>query len=781
MSVSFPPSGFPGGAGSTSASRGNSPRSGVSRPGSGATVSLALDNMLRNQLKVSNPRDPKQVAEGLLAYYQDLPQTAGIRQEALGLPFLQTPTMPAPPPPQPTSSDAEFNIANGDVEKALQDLASNPLTNDITPEMQGWGDSIRGAIVQGHAAARRGLDPTQRDMVISVRRQLGEYGRMARFVGSLSPGMNPNFRRLGQGMDEMSAVLLVMLGESLASVGFAAGYYLLQVPLAEVQQRRDAVIFALRNFMGGAQEAYGPDDWPRGIDAYRRLYKWLEEQGQGDLRSLLLENEIAQAMDALIARAQNGTPEGLRALGVTAQLDIERYRRMAIVAPGAMMRADGFIDRSPPLESYLQALELFAETFTPAGGLRLLRIARPPILFYGIYNPNLLEDDRELVELIMVRGNLATIFDGLFSDSRDVVPQVLLDMLLLELDRGIDLLSLGANPKEKGPTERRALAYWLIVRVIQNLLGLPGKQGLYANAAVFIDNAASGLGESNPFVDFTPSGAGASATYSVTLATSVTSNLMSASNGVNPFSLTATTSFSLTGATPVQVYLVPERSAAPSDNTAWGGLYPVTINGPTATIENIPARNIRPPPGQLIAGTTRFAPTAGNWGGNVTLIYVSQPVLQGPIADLIAKEADPANHETGFLQQELTRIQKTYASATTGTPGLQRAFGQYNQLRATQVPTYLDLAHFNPVAEELRVQESLEERWQNLVRTVAPEAGDQEWVFRLLKLVIKQAAYDAEQLAAVTRLPRAPTALPPQFEQSLEELLSTTRRRLTAG
>ena len=385
----------------------------MSRPGSGATASLALDNMLRNQLKVSNPRDPKQVAEGLLAFYQGLPQAEGIRQEALGLPFLQAQTAPALPPPQPTSSDAEFNIANSDVEKALQDLASNPLTNDITPEMQGWGDSIRGAIMQGHAAARLGLDPTQRDKVIGVRRQLSEYGRMARFVGSLSPGMTQNFRRLGQAMDEMSAVLLVMLGESLASVGFASGYYLLQVPLAEVQQRRDAVIYALRNFMGGAQEAYGPDDWPRGIEAYSKVYQWLEDQGQGDLRSLLLENDIAQIMDALIARAQNGAPEGLRALGVTAQLDIERFRRMVIVAPGAMFD-NGHMVRSPPLEAYLQALRLFAETFKSASGLRLLRIARPPILFYGIYNPNLLADDSQLVNLIMVRGVLATIFDSLF-------------------------------------------------------------------------------------------------------------------------------------------------------------------------------------------------------------------------------------------------------------------------------------------------------------------------------------------------------------------------------
>ena len=72
----------------------------------------------------------------------------------------------------------------------------------------------------------------------------------------------------------------------------------------------------------------------------------------------------------------------------------------------------------------------------------------------------------------MVRGNLATIFDGLFpsSSGRDVEPQVLLDMVLLELDRGIDLLSLGDKPKLRGPTERRAIAYWLIVRVIQRML-----------------------------------------------------------------------------------------------------------------------------------------------------------------------------------------------------------------------------------------------------------------------------------------------------------------------
>ncbi len=637
----FAPNGFAHGGfgvGTASASRG---------PSNTAAASVALDNLIRSQLRVSDPRNPKEIADALLNYYRDLPQAAALRQEAQGLPFLQAPAAAALPPPQPTSSDAEFNIADGDVEKALQDLSTNPLTNDITPEMRGWADSIRNAIAQGHTAARQGLDPSQRDMVFAVRRQLGEYGRMARFAGSLSPGMTQNYRRLGQSLDEMSAVLLVMLGESLASVGFASGYYLLQVPLAELRQRRDAVIFALRNFMGGAQQAYGPDDWPRGIDAYRRLYNWLEQQGQGDLRSLLIENEIAQSMDALISRGQNGTAEGLRALGVTAQLDIERFRRMAIVAPGAMSR-DGHYDRSPPLEAYLQALELFAETFRPAGGLRLLRIARPPILFYGIYNPNTLEDDRDLVELIMVRGNLATTFDSLFpaSGARSIEPQVLLDMLLLELDRSIDLLALDANPRERGPTSRRAVAYWLIVRVIIRLV-------------------LGGYGYSGAQLPTPPPWA------------------------FPPFS----------------------------------DLLPNPPNPPTSA-------------------------------------------LLGPITSL---------PPVGVSPEVLRQIALAYQTATTGVTGLNRAFAQYADLRTTGIPTTsppVDREFLEAVLEELRVQESLEERWQNLVRTVAPEAGNQQSVFELLRRVIRQAQYEAEHLVVITP-PSIPfdEALPPQYEQTLERIL----------
>jgi hypothetical protein len=610
--MNYSPGGFPGGTG-----HGGPGHNGQSHPGGlgGSTpprgpnqhIHLALDNMLRNNLRVTDPRDARQIADGLLAYYSETPQAAGIRQEVLGVPMLPPSMMGAPmAPAQPSSSDTEYHIANGDVEKALIDLGSNPLTNDFVPEIQGWGDSIRSAIAQGYAAARQGLDPTKRDMVMAMRRQLGEYARMARFVGSLSPGMTQNFRRLGRAIDEVSAVLIVRLGESMASLGMATGYYLLQVPLPELQQRRDAVIFALRNFNGGAQESYGSNEWPRGIEAYRRLYNWLEDQGQGDLRSLLNENELARTMDGLITRGQNGTAEGLRALGVTAQLDIERFRRMVIVAPGAMARDDGHSDRSPPLESFLQALELFAETFQPAGGLRLLRIARPPILLYGLYFTNQLEQDNALFDLISARGTLATIFDGLFpsDSSRGVEPQVLLDMMLLEFDRGIDLLALDPTPSDlEKSIYGRAGAFWSIIDVIFRL----------------VNEGAAGF---------------------------------------------------------------------PS----------------------------------------------------------------GPLHDL-------------GVRLDLDAVSSAYRNAVRNVAGLNRAFGRYIDVQLTRPISFGNERQQRGLVEELQVQEILEQRWENLVRTVSIEAGDQRGIFALLRAVVGQAAHQAVKEPMPRRIINP---LPKQYEQSLD-------------
>jgi hypothetical protein len=359
----------------------------------------------------------------------------------------------------PTSSEAELQQAIDDVERDLQELTTNSLLKDITPELAGWATAIRSAIAEGTTAARFALDPRQRDKAFAMRRQLGDYARMARLVGALTPTVSPTYRKFAQSVDEVSAVLLVLMGEALANVGFSGGRFLLQVPYTELQVRRDAAIYALRNLVGATQEAYGPSDWPRGLDAYRSLFRELEQQGQGDLRALLLETELARTMDELIQRAAHGRAEGLRALGATARLDLERFRRLVVIGQSVV------VPPSPPLTAFLEGLLLFAEAFDTSGGFRLMRIARPPILFYGLYGMRTADPAEErLLALILQRNLLADRLDCFMEcgcTPEVVSGQIILDKVLYDVDRAIDLYALGTH--NFGIPELRAAAYSFII------------------------------------------------------------------------------------------------------------------------------------------------------------------------------------------------------------------------------------------------------------------------------------------------------------------------------
>ncbi len=349
---------------------------------------MALDNLLRRELKVSDPNDAKQIAEALLNRYKNNPRAVAINKEAEGVPFLLASGTPMPLQQAPTSSDAEMQQAINDVERDLQELTTNSILKDVTPELEGWAMAVRSAIQEGVNSARFALDPRQRDKTFGIRRTLGDYARLARLVGALTPTMSLIYRKFAQSLDEVASVLFVMMGEALSNVGFG-GRYLLQAPYSELQVRRDAVIYALRNLVGATQEAYAPNEWPRGIDAYRQLFQRLEEQGQGDLRALLVEGELSRVMDALIQRSGQGSVAGLRQLGATAQLDVERLRRLVIVGKNLIYPA------APPLTAFLEALQLFVDGFEPSGGFRLLRIARPPILFYGLYGMSAFDEAEE--------------------------------------------------------------------------------------------------------------------------------------------------------------------------------------------------------------------------------------------------------------------------------------------------------------------------------------------------------------------------------------------------
>src|SRR5215472_15937568 len=126
-----------------------SPTGSTSPPPNGSQQRLALDNLIRRELKVADPGDPNQVAQALLARYSEDPRAQAINQEAQGLPFLLSVPLQAPASPVATSSDVELRQATSDVDKGIQDLTTSPLLKDIAPELQGWADAVRSAITGG--------------------------------------------------------------------------------------------------------------------------------------------------------------------------------------------------------------------------------------------------------------------------------------------------------------------------------------------------------------------------------------------------------------------------------------------------------------------------------------------------------------------------------------------------------------------------------------------------------------------------------------------------------
>jgi hypothetical protein len=108
-----------------------------SAPTDGSSQRMAIDNILRRELRVSDPSDPNQIAQALLTRYKDSPRARAISQEAKGLPFLQAP-MQALVPQAATSSDAELQQVRDDVDRDLHELTTSSLLKDVTPEIQGW-------------------------------------------------------------------------------------------------------------------------------------------------------------------------------------------------------------------------------------------------------------------------------------------------------------------------------------------------------------------------------------------------------------------------------------------------------------------------------------------------------------------------------------------------------------------------------------------------------------------------------------------------------------------
>jgi hypothetical protein len=426
-------------------------------------AAVTVDNLIRRRLRISDPMSPQEVAQGLRRLFAA--EARSLDLEAKGLPLLPpSALMPAAPVPvQAGPSGGELDQALGDVESDLKPLLTDSQLKDIQPELQGWAQAIRGIVADGIAAARVALDPRARDRAMGARRQLGDYARLARFVGALTCGQNLAYRRLAQSLDEVAAMILVLIGEALAGIGFGGGRFLLQAPGSDLQARRDAVILALRNLNGSVQEAYGSQDWPYGLRGLRGVLEILDNSGHSDLRALFDENTIGRLMDDLLDMAATVGSRGLRALGATAPVIVQRLNRLVQIIDNRVTPG------SPPLAAFVEAIRLFVDGFQGgASGYRLLFIARPPAVFYGLYGiggPD--APTRGLIELVIRRGRLAELLDcymGCNCCEDPAICQVLLDKLLYDTDRAIDLYALGADPNGNGEPEWRAAGYGLLIQ-----------------------------------------------------------------------------------------------------------------------------------------------------------------------------------------------------------------------------------------------------------------------------------------------------------------------------
>jgi hypothetical protein len=417
------------------------------------------DNLIRRRLRISDPYAAKEVAEGLRRLFRSDDEL--LKREASGLPIVAPPPIRAVAATEGPSS-AELEQARDDVERDLKSLISNSQLKDIEPELSGWGQAVRAISADGLSAARLALDPRARDRAFSARRQLGGYARLARLVGALTCHHNQGYRRLAQSLDEVANLILVMMGEALARIGFSGGRFLPQAPASELQARRDAATAALRNLTGSTQEAYGAGDWPWGLHGLREALQLLDTSGHSDLRALLEENTLARLMDDLLDRAASLNTSGLRALGATSTIAIQQLNRLVQIID------DRVSPGSPPLTALIEAIRLFADAFQSSGsGYRLLFVARPPVVFYGLYGiggPDVAT--QHLLDVVVQRGRLAELLDcylGCNCCEEPAICQVLLDKLLHDTDRAIDLYVLGADPQGDGEPEWRAASYGLVI------------------------------------------------------------------------------------------------------------------------------------------------------------------------------------------------------------------------------------------------------------------------------------------------------------------------------
>jgi hypothetical protein len=124
-------------------------------------VSVLADNLMRRVLRITDPRNPKEVAQGLGRAYPT--ESAELDEEIQGLPIgLPAPALILNGTP-PSIASRELVQAQSNIQRDLDFLTGSSQLKEVQVELLGWGETIRTWLADGAAAAPQALDAAARD------------------------------------------------------------------------------------------------------------------------------------------------------------------------------------------------------------------------------------------------------------------------------------------------------------------------------------------------------------------------------------------------------------------------------------------------------------------------------------------------------------------------------------------------------------------------------------------------------------------------------------------
>lgn len=411
----------------------------------------AIDDFIRQQLGINDPRDARAIEKALAARYPGEVQRIG--GESAGYAGL---VQSAGPANVGDGSPAQLELARARLEVAadLVLLCEDPNNRPYRDELLSLRDAIEYECGESEAAARNAGDPVQRSRAYLGGRSMARYARTARAIGALQFESHTAYRRLGRSCGRWLERLWYAIGEVMSGGGDGIGS-LPQVPLTELRARADAIVDSLRRLrapVGGGDEAADA------MNVYQQLRLRLVSTGSHDLQAYLAAEITAQLLErliALVSRAAADTRWAMTASGTIQLANLRRFYEVVAAVRGDLTDGGGKSTAAELLES---SLYLFLAGFETTGaGSRAVEFAVPMALLARSEQGN--DPGRTLLrDLLRWRADLvAQCDDSTDGDlsSESVATQVILDDILFAAECAIGIVADGSP---SGIDDRHACA-----------------------------------------------------------------------------------------------------------------------------------------------------------------------------------------------------------------------------------------------------------------------------------------------------------------------------------